>query len=251
VPLIVKQLKGSGSSSFQMLYEAGLCVWLLTFLPEACEQLKSSGALASLVEIARTAQKEKVVRVVVLALHNMLLCDESQGTSYGTDLSELGMLKVIASLKLGAWKDEELLASLDFLEERLGQVRSSFTTFDRYKREVLSGSLSWTPIHTDHSFWKECIANFEDKDWQIVRVLLKLLESNKETTTLSVACHDVGKFIEFHENGRFIVQRLMGKIIVMKLMDHPDLDVQKQALICVQKLMLSKNKLDFLASTQL
>ena len=80
---------------------------------------------------------------------------------------------------------------------------------------------------------------------------MKLLEANKEPTTLSVACHDVGKFIEHHENGRFIIQRLMGKEIIMKLMAHPDVEVQKQALICVQKLMLSKNKLDFLVSTQL
>ena len=251
VPLIVKQLKLSNSSSFQMLYEAGLCVYLLSFLPSACEELKSSGACASLVEIARTAQKEKVVRVIILSLRNMLLCDENRGTSYGTDLSELGLVKVVASLKLGAWKDEELLESLDYLEEKLSEVRSSFTTFDRYKREVLSGSLSWTQVHTDPSFWKENISKFEERDWQIVRVLLKLLEMNKETKTLSVACHDIGKFIESHENGRFIIQRLMGKEIIMKLMAHPDLEVQKQALLCVQKLMLSKNKLDFLASSQL
>ena len=163
----------------------------------------------------------------------------------------MGLVKVVASLKLGAWKDEELLESLDYLEEKLSEVRSSFTTFDRYKREVLSGSLSWTQVHTDPSFWKENISKFEERDWQIVRVLLKLLEMNKETKTLSVACHDIGKFIESHENGRFIIQRLMGKEIIMKLMAHPDLEVQKQALLCVQKLMLSKNKLDFLASSQL
>ena len=234
-----------------MLYETGLCVWLLSFLPSACEQLKSSGALGPLVEIARTAQKEKVVRVIVLALQNLLICDQNNGTTYGTELSELGLSKVVASLKLGAWKDEELLEGLDFLEEKLGEVRSSFTTFDRYKREVLSGSLSWTPIHTDVSFWKECVSKFEDKDWQIVRVLLKILESNKEAMTLSVACHDIGRFVDHHENGRFIVQKLQGKELVMKLMAHPDLEVQKQALLCVQKLMLSKNKLDFLASMKL
>ena len=52
VPLIVKQLKASGSPSsasspsFQMLYEAGLCVWLLTFLPHACEQVRRARSLA-------------------------------------------------------------------------------------------------------------------------------------------------------------------------------------------------------------
>lgn len=32
----------------------------------------------------------------------------------------------------------------------------------------------------------------------------------------------------------------------MKLMHNPDAEVQKQALLCVQKLMLAKDKLQFL-----
>lgn len=45
----------------QLLYEAALCIWQLTFLDEAAEVIAStSGIVSSLVEIARTAQKEKV-----------------------------------------------------------------------------------------------------------------------------------------------------------------------------------------------
>lgn len=39
---------------------------------------------------------------------------------------------------------------------------------------------------------------------------------------------------------------LRGKELVMRLMMHPDPNVQKQALLCVQKIMLAKDKLQFL-----
>jgi V-type H+-transporting ATPase subunit H len=46
--------------------------------------------------------------------------------------------------------------------------------------------------------------------------------------------------------GRGIVSELRGKELVMRLMMHPDPDVQSQALKCVQKVLLSKDKSDFL-----
>ena len=39
---------------------------------------------------------------------------------------------------------------------------------------------------------------------------------------------------------------LRGKELVMRLMMHPDPNVQKQALLCVQKIMLARDKLEFL-----
>ncbi len=46
--------------------------------------------------------------------------------------------------------------------------------------------------------------------------------------------------------GRGIVGELRGKELVMRLMMHPDGDVQKEALLCVQKVLISKDKLDYL-----
>ena len=41
---------------------------------------------------------------------------------------------------------------------------------------------------------------------------------------------------------------LRGKELVMRLMVHPDAEVQKQALLCVQKIMLAKDKVEYLAA---
>lgn len=64
-----------------------------------------------------------------------------------------------------------------------------------------------------------------------------------QTRNLAVGCHDLGQFILFHPQGRYIVADLRGKELVMRLMSHPDPDVQKQALLCVQKIMLGKVRL--------
>ena len=154
-------------------------------------------------------------------------------------------------------------------------------------------------------FWKENAEKFEEKDFQILRVLLKLLEASRETRTLAVGCHDLGMFITHHPHGRSIVTGMLhiirfgccqapiaailtgllcatrlqskccityalrhalhlslpvheslmmdslhaefrGKELVMRLMMHPDPEVQKQALLCVQKIMLARDKLEFL-----
>ena len=41
---------------------------------------------------------------------------------------------------------------------------------------------------------------------------------------------------------------LRGKELAMRLMMHPDAEVQKQALLCVQKILLAKDKVAFLNS---
>ena len=48
--------------SSQLLYEAGLCAWQLTFYPPAAQAMASSRITPALVNLARNAQKEKVTR---------------------------------------------------------------------------------------------------------------------------------------------------------------------------------------------
>jgi hypothetical protein len=45
--------------SAQLLYEAGLAVWQLTFYAPAAAAMGSAGVVAGLVELARHASKEK------------------------------------------------------------------------------------------------------------------------------------------------------------------------------------------------
>ncbi|KAK9813607.1 hypothetical protein WJX73_010348 [Symbiochloris irregularis] len=228
----------------QLLYEVGLCAWQLSYHQPAAEAMGPASYVPGLVEIVRSAAKEKVVRVATLALSHLL---EQDNLDLGPDMVEAGLPKAVAMRKAQPWEDEELKAALDFLESQLAVSLKLLSSFERYKKEVLSGSLDWAPLHTSPQFWKDNAQALTDKDHQLLRVLLKLLESSRSVKTLAVGCNDLGQFITYHPSGRQIVTDLKGKELVMRLMMNSDPEVQKQALLCVQKIMLAKDKAQFLA----
>ena len=52
---------GTGAGmGHQLQYEAGLCVWQLTYLPQAKQAMGAAGLIPGLVDTVRTASKEKV-----------------------------------------------------------------------------------------------------------------------------------------------------------------------------------------------
>eukprot|EP00878_Enallax_costatus_P027898 GHUV01030086.1.p1 GENE.GHUV01030086.1~~GHUV01030086.1.p1 ORF type:complete len:450 (+),score=138.79 GHUV01030086.1:518-1867(+) len=233
----------TGPTSSQLAYETCLCAWQLSFHKSALQALAASGAVKGLVDVLKVAQKEKVVRVDLMCLRNML-ADPELGIA--SDMVEAGLPKVVTVRSMQSWGDEDIPTVLQELADMLREQAVHLSSWDKYKKEVLSGSLDWTPMHTSEVFWRQNVDKFEEKDFQLLRVLLKLLETSRETRTLAVACNDVGRFVEFHPHGRYIVSDLRGKELVMRLMQHPDAEVQKRALMAVQKIMLPRDKLDFM-----
>lgn len=231
------------TSDIQLVYETTLCVWLLSYLPEAQKSIQDCGMVRLLVGIVQLNIKEKVTRVALFALRNLLSSEKVDVTSEVVD-AKLPRLVQIRSLQ--SWEDEDIVATLEWLNEKIRTGIETLTNYDKYKQEVMSGRLDWGPMHTEEQFWKQNIEKFDEKDFAILRVLLRLLEVSREVKTLAVGCHDLGQFVMYHPHGRFIVSDLRGKEIVMELMRHSDPEVQKNALLCVQKIMLSRDKLDFL-----
>jgi V-type H+-transporting ATPase subunit H len=62
VPLLaaLRGPTGVPPSNLQLLYESTLCLWQLSYYPQAAEAEASGGVVAGLTETARTASKEKV-----------------------------------------------------------------------------------------------------------------------------------------------------------------------------------------------
>ncbi|KAF7809758.1 V-type proton ATPase subunit H [Senna tora] len=227
--------------SIQLLYETCLCVWLLSYYDPAIEYLATSRTLPRLIDVIKSSTKEKVVRVVVLTLKNLL----SKGT-LGAQMVDLQLPQVVQSLKAQAWSDEDLLEALNFLEEGLKDNIKKLSSFDKYKQEVLFGNLDWSPMHKDPIFWRENITNFEENDFQILRVLITILDTSSDPRTLAVACFDLSQFINHHTAGRIIVTNLKAKERVMKLMNHGNAEVTKNALLCIQRLFLGAKFASFL-----
>ncbi|KAJ9521211.1 hypothetical protein QJQ45_022950 [Haematococcus lacustris] len=347
VQLLPSMIKSSNSpANSQLLYELCLCAWQMTFLAAGADALGKAGIVRPLVEVTRVAQKEKVFRIAMSALRNLLDRPELHDT-LAPEMVDAGLQKIVITkqmqvagamlhqtpqphkdnaashtnrlapsedlgdswpdvhagkvtcraqwrgavagrssggvqwqgaavagrgcllqggffkrrsllVALGnpcgllahclcpmqAWGDDDIVELLKYMDEQLKHGIKVLSNFDKYKREVASGQLDWSPMHTSEAFWKEHADKFEERDFMVLRALLKLLESSREVKTLAVACSDVGMFIVHHPQGRYIVNDLRGKELVMRLMAHPDPDVQKQALLTVQKIMITRDKLE-------
>ncbi|KAK9271785.1 hypothetical protein L1049_002149 [Liquidambar formosana] len=227
--------------SMQLLYETCLCIWLLSYYEPAIEYLATSRILPRLIEVVKGSTKEKVVRVVVLIFRNLL----HKGT-FGAQMVDLGLPQIVQSLKAQAWSDEDLLEALNQLEEGLKDNIKKLSSFDKYKQEVLLGHLDWSPMHKDPQFWRENITHFEENDFQILRVLITILDTSNDPRALAVACFDLSQFIQYHPAGRIIVTDLKAKERVMKLMNHENAEVTKNALLCIQRLFLGAKYASFL-----
>ena len=118
----------------------------------------------------------------------------------------LGRINYLGRFQQGNWTDEELVAALSKLEEEVAEVVKEASTFEKYRQEVLSGTLDWTPIHKDATFWRENVAKFDQQNHQVLRVVVKLMEVSREARTLAVACHDLSMFMQHHAHGKHIVQ---------------------------------------------
>ncbi|MBA0852224.1 hypothetical protein Goshw_002718 [Gossypium schwendimanii] len=241
IPLITP---ASTQQSIQLLYETCLCVWLLSYYEPAIEYLATSRALPRLVDVVRSSTKEKVVRVVVLTFRNLL----SKGT-FGAQMVDLGLPQIVQSLKAQAWSDEDLLEALNHLEDGLKDNIKKLSSFDKYKQEVLLGHLDWSPMHKDPLFWRDNVSCFEENDFQVLRVLITIMETSSDPRALAVACFDLSQFIQHHPAGRVIVNDLKAKERVMKLMNHDSAEVTKNALLCIQRLFLGAKYASFLQAS--
>lgn len=238
IPLISP---ASTQQSMQLLYETCLCIWLLSYYEPAIEYLATSRTLPRLIEVVKGSTKEKVVRVIVLTFRNLL----HKGT-FGAQMVDLGLPQIVQSLKSQAWSDEDLLEALNQLDEGLKVNIKKLSSFDKYKQEVLLGHLDWSPMHKDSLFWRDNITSFEENDFQILRVLITILDTSSDPRALSVACFDLSQFIQHHPAGRVIVADLKAKERVMKLMNHENAEVTKNALLCIQRLFLGAKYASFL-----
>ncbi|XP_073116256.1 probable V-type proton ATPase subunit H isoform X1 [Elaeis guineensis] len=240
IPLISP---ASTQQSIQLLYETCLCIWLLSYYDAAVDYLATTRVMPRLVEVVKGSTKEKVVRVIVLTFCNLL----AKG-AFGAQMIDLGLPQIVQSLKAQAWSDEDLLDALNQLEDGLKDNMKRLSSFDKYKQEVLLGHLDWSPMHKDPNFWRENITNFEENDFQILRVLITILDTSNDPTALAVACYDLSQFIQYHPGGRIVISDMKAKERVMKLMNHENAEVTKNALLCVQRLFLGAKYASFLQS---
>ncbi len=74
----------------------------------------------------------------------------------------------------------------------------------------------------------------------VFRRLVDVVKTSKDDTALAVACYDLGEFARFHPDGKKVISASEGKTaLMMKMQYKENANVARQALLAVQKLMVS------------
>eukprot|EP01114_Cavostelium_apophysatum_P023162 TRINITY_DN863_c0_g1_i1.p1 TRINITY_DN863_c0_g1~~TRINITY_DN863_c0_g1_i1.p1 ORF type:complete len:459 (-),score=149.73 TRINITY_DN863_c0_g1_i1:15-1391(-) len=223
------------SKSVQILYQTLYCLWLLSYSTTVAEQINNTTVIKNLVEcLKRTGTHDKVIRMTLATLRNLM-----NVSSNNEQMIDAGIIKPLENLKNRNWADDDLTEDLDKLNDVLHQNIALLSTFDVFKKELQSGSLDWTPAHRSEKFWKENVHHFEDDNNKALILLKDILANSSDPTVLSVACFDAGEVARFHPRGRTLIQQVGLKVPLMKHMEDKNPEVRKQALLAVQKLMVT------------
>ncbi|KAH7474260.1 hypothetical protein PRIC1_013609 [Phytophthora ramorum] len=234
VPPVVDLLENSQNRA-QLAYELTFILWTLAFCNEAMEKFVAAKALDAIVLQVAAAPREKVVRVALEALQNLL---GKLSGFFNERMIDSGLLKTLNNMRERKWADEDISKGIQAVRDVLIREYKELNTMERYEKELRTGTLNWGLLHTD-KFWKDNFMTFENKDFELIRLLIDLLESD-DSKTVAVALFDLGEFVRFYPNGKHIAKRLGAKKVAMKLMTHENAEVQKQALQCISKMMVNK-----------
>lgn len=236
--LVVGANTGANSTraGTQLIYQGVLCFWLLSFNKDIAAELNVKiGLVPLLVDVARNAVKEKVTRVTVATFRNLLAKASDVNAPVMLGSKALTLTQNLLSRK---WSDEEIEEDLEYIKSELSERLKFMTTWDEYLSELQSGSLTFeSPVHELDDFWKENAPKFVEEDGKVLKQLVKILKDSEDSTTLAVACSDVGKFVHFFEQGKKRVSDLGAKARIMELMTHEDAEVKYHALHTVAKLI--------------
>jgi len=233
---LVGMMKSASRMSAQMQYQLAFCFWLLTFDVEIASQFnKRFAVIPLLTELARSAVKEKVIRILVAIFRN--LAEKAPDANLGSMLVAGNLLPLIQSFSSRKWSDDELKDDIDWLREQLEEAKRKMTTYDEYLTELDSGLLRWSPPHTSEEFWSQNADKLNEKNHQQLKKVIELLSNASDPVVLAVAANDLSQYVKHSDIGKRSAERLGAKPLVMKLMTHQDSDVKYWALVTVQQLV--------------
>ncbi|CAG2166182.1 unnamed protein product [Oppiella nova] len=234
----------SGRVNFQIQYQLCFCLWILTFNEPLATKMNKYNAIPVLADILSEAVKEKVTRMTLATFRNLIEkpTDAEIIRDNAITMVQCKVLKQLEILQQSGQKfdDVDIKEDIDFLTEKLLASVQDLSSFDEYATEVKSGRLEWSPVHSSDKFWRENASRLNEKNYELLKILVRLLETSKDPLVLSVASHDLGEYVRHYGRGKVVTENLGGKHLVMQLLTHEDPNVRYEALLCVQKLMVQK-----------
>lgn len=124
------------------------------------------------------------------------------------------------------------------MKEEITKNYHVLSSYDRYLKEVESKALTWGPTHTP-DFFKDNIQFFEKNSFEVLTKLKEIITESTDTTSLSIACFDIGEFTRFYPPGSAICKANGIKDVILKLLSHSSVDVAREALTACSKMTIN------------
>ncbi|XP_074599478.1 V-type proton ATPase subunit VhaSFD isoform X2 [Brevipalpus obovatus] len=233
----------SSGVNFQIQYQLTFCLWLLSFNPKIADKMSRGFSLIPpLADILSESVKEKVTRIILATFRNLIEKPTEPDITRDNAITMV-QRKVLKQLEIftqagNKYEDPDLLEDIEFLLEKLQTYVQDLSSFDEYSNEVKSGRLEWSPVHSNEKFWRENAKRLNEKNHELLRMLIEILKTIKDPLILSVAIHDIGEYVRYYPQGKTVIDKLNGKFQIMQLMVDNDPNVKYEALLCVQKLVV-------------
>lgn len=230
----------AGKVGFQIQYQLIFCLWCLTFNEDLASIVNKYNVIPITADILSESAKDKVTRIILATFRNLLEKPNQKEIIHEHALSmvQCKVLKQLQHLEGRKFDDPDITEDIEFLNEKLHESVQDLSSFDEYSNEVRSGRLEWSPVHKTERFWRENAARLNEKNYELLKILIKLLESNRDPLILSVAAHDIGEYVRHYPKGKHVIEQLGGKQLVMQHLGHEDPNVRYESLLAVQKLMV-------------
>ncbi|XP_076056448.1 V-type proton ATPase subunit VhaSFD isoform X2 [Oratosquilla oratoria] len=236
----IVQVLGSGKHNFQIQYQLTFCLWVMTFNNAISEKMNKYSVIPILADILSESAKEKVTRITLAVFRNLIEKPEDPVIARENciQMVQCKVLKQLEILAQRKFEDEDITADIEYLNEKLQNSIQDLSSFEEYCSEVKSGRMEWSPVHKSEKFWRENAGRLNEKNYELLKILINLLETSKDALVLSVACHDIGEYTRHYSRGKRVLEQLGGKQWVMQHLTHDDPNVRYEALLAVQKLMV-------------
>merc|ERR1719481_2416562 len=182
--------------NFQIQYQLTFCLWVLSFNVSVATKLNKFGVIPILADILSDAQKEKVSRIILAVFRNLIEKPEELEIKKENCISmvQCKVLKQLELLEQRKFDDEDIQEDIEYLSEKMNASVQDLSSYDEYVTEVKSGRLEWSPVHRSEKFWRENACKLNDKNYELLKILLALLET-REPLVLCVACFDLGEYV--------------------------------------------------------
>lgn len=133
--------------------------------------------------------------------------DEQVAKEHCLAMVQCKVLKQLSILGQRKFDDEDITGDIEFLNEMLQVSVQDLSSFDEYSTEVKSGRLGWSPVHKSGKFWRENASRLNEKNYELLRILVHLLATSKDSIVLSVASFDIGEYVRHYPRGKQYVRR--------------------------------------------